>query len=118
MKRLVEVAHGSGRRVAAHATSKEGMRLAALAGVDTIEHGNDGDEEVFRLMANKGVALCPTLAATEAMAKYAQEEVGRPGRGGAGAAGVAEAGAGRGRGHRQRQRRGRVRARRGGARAG
>ena len=70
MKRLVEVAHTAGRKVAAHATSKEGMRLAALAGVDTIEHGNDGDEEVFRLMANKGVALCPTLAATEAMAKY------------------------------------------------
>jgi imidazolonepropionase-like amidohydrolase len=74
MKRLVEVAHGAGRRVAAHATSKEGMRLAALAGVDTIEHGNDGDEEVFRLMANKGVALCPTLAATEAMAKYARKK--------------------------------------------
>ena len=70
MRRIVEVAHAAGRRVAAHATSKEGMRLAALAGVDTIEHGNDGDEEVFRLMANKGVALCPTLAATEAMAKY------------------------------------------------
>jgi imidazolonepropionase-like amidohydrolase len=74
MKRIVEVAHGSGRRVAAHATSKEGMRLAALAGVDTIEHGNDGDEEVFRLMANKGVALCPTLAATEAMAKYQRKK--------------------------------------------
>jgi imidazolonepropionase-like amidohydrolase len=70
MRRLVAVAHAAGRRVAAHATSKEGMRLAALAGVDTIEHGYDGDEEVFRLMANKGVALCPTLAATEAMAKY------------------------------------------------
>jgi imidazolonepropionase-like amidohydrolase len=70
MRRLVAVARAAGRRVAAHATSKEGMRLAALAGVDTIEHGYDGDEEVFRLMANKGVALCPTLAATEAMAKY------------------------------------------------
>ncbi len=70
MKRLVEVAHTAGRRVAAHATTKEGMRLAALAGVDTIEHGNGGDEEVFRLMANRSVALCPTLAATEAMAKY------------------------------------------------
>ncbi|MBI3411212.1 MAG: amidohydrolase family protein, partial [Planctomycetes bacterium] len=46
------------------------MRLAALAGVATIEHGNDGDSEVFRLMANKGVALCPTLAASEAMSRY------------------------------------------------
>jgi imidazolonepropionase-like amidohydrolase len=70
MKRIVEVAHTAGCRVAAHATSKEGMRLAALAGVDTIEHGYEGDAEVFRLMANKGVALCPTLAANEAMSKY------------------------------------------------
>jgi imidazolonepropionase-like amidohydrolase len=74
MKRLVEVAHTAGRRVAAHATSKEGMRLAALAGVDTIEHGNDGDEEVFQLMASRGVALCPTLAATEAMARYQRRQ--------------------------------------------
>jgi imidazolonepropionase-like amidohydrolase len=71
MKRIVEVAHAASVPVVAHATSKEGMRLATLAGVDTIEHGNDGDIEVFRLMANKGVALCPTLAASEAMSKYA-----------------------------------------------
>ncbi len=70
MKRLVEVSRAAGCRVAAHATSREGMRLAALAGVDTIEHGYEGDAEVFRLMANRGVALCPTLAASEAMSKY------------------------------------------------
>jgi imidazolonepropionase-like amidohydrolase len=44
--------------------------LATLAGVATIEHGNEGDIEVYRLMANKGVALCPTLAASEAMSRY------------------------------------------------
>jgi imidazolonepropionase-like amidohydrolase len=70
MKRIVETARAAGCPVAAHATSKEGMRLAALAGVATIEHGNEGDIEVFRLMANKGVALCPTLAASEAMSRY------------------------------------------------
>lgn len=70
MKRIVEVAKAAGVPVSAHATSKEGMRLATLAGVATIEHGNDGDVEVYRLMANKGVALCPTLAASEAMARY------------------------------------------------
>lgn len=70
MKRIVEVAHNAGVPVAAHATSKEGMRLAALAGVETIEHGNGGDIEVWRIMVDKGVALCPTLAATEAMSKY------------------------------------------------
>jgi imidazolonepropionase-like amidohydrolase len=70
MKRLVETAANAGCPVAAHATSKEGIRLAALAGVATIEHGYEGDVEVFRLMANKGVALCPTLAASEAMSRY------------------------------------------------
>jgi len=70
MKRIVEVARLGGCPVAAHATSKEGIRMAALAGVATIEHGDEGDAEVFRLMANQGVALCPTLAASEAMSKY------------------------------------------------
>jgi imidazolonepropionase-like amidohydrolase len=70
MKRIVETARAAGCPVSAHAMSKEGMRLAALAGVATIEHGNDGDLEVYRLMAEKGVALCPTLAASEAMSRY------------------------------------------------
>lgn len=71
MKRIVETANNQGIPVVAHATSKEGMRLAALAGVATIEHGHDGDIEVYRLMVEKKVALCPTLAASEAMSKYA-----------------------------------------------
>ena len=70
MKRIVETAANQGIPVVAHATSKEGMRLATIAGVATIEHGNDGDAEVFRLMVEKKVALCPTLAASEAMSKY------------------------------------------------
>src|SRR4029078_11255134 len=70
MKRMVDIAGNAGIPVVAHATSKEGMRLAALAGVATIEHGSNGDIEVFRLMAERGVALCPTLAASEAMTKY------------------------------------------------
>ena len=43
-------AHAAGRTVAAHASSPEGMRRAILAGVDTIEHGNGGTAEIFRLM--------------------------------------------------------------------
>lgn len=78
MKRMVEVAANGGCPVAAHATSKEGMKLAALAGVATIEHGDEGDAETFRLMANKGVALCPTLAATEAMSRYRGWQQGTP----------------------------------------
>jgi len=70
LKTLVEVAHGSGRMVSAHAQTAEGMRRATLAGVETIEHGNDGTPEVFRLMKQHGVALCPTIAASEAYATY------------------------------------------------
>lgn len=68
---VVEVASSAGRPVAAHATTAEGMRRATLAGVATIEHGDGGTPEVFRLMAEKGVALCPTLAAGDATAQYA-----------------------------------------------
>jgi imidazolonepropionase-like amidohydrolase len=67
---LVETARGSGRPTAAHATTAEGMRRAVLAGVETIEHGDAGTPEVFRLMRQRGVALCPTIAASEAYAVY------------------------------------------------
>jgi imidazolonepropionase-like amidohydrolase len=78
LKRVVEVAASSGRPVAAHAATAEGMRRAALAGVETIEHGDGGTPEVFRLMAERGVALCPTLAAAEAIAGYRGWTPGEP----------------------------------------
>jgi imidazolonepropionase-like amidohydrolase len=68
----VAVAHDAGRLAAAHATTAEGMRRAAIAGVDTIEHGYGGTPEVFKLMHDKGIALCPTLGASEAYARYFQ----------------------------------------------
>lgn len=67
---IVETAHSSGRPVVAHAATAEGMRRATLAGVQTIEHGDGGTPEVFRLMAERGVALCPTLAAADAIMQY------------------------------------------------
>jgi len=70
LKALVEAAHSSGRPVAAHATTAEGMRRAVLAGVDTIEHGFYGTPEVFKLMAGRGVAYLPTLTAEEAYGEY------------------------------------------------
>lgn len=70
LKALVETAHSSGRPVAVHAATAEGMRRAVLAGVDTIEHGYGGTAEVFKLMASHGVALLPTLTAEEAVAQY------------------------------------------------
>ncbi|HYO22319.1 MAG TPA: amidohydrolase family protein [Flavisolibacter sp.] len=63
-------AKNGGRKVAAHASTAEAMKLAAVANVSTIEHGDEGTEEVFRLMKEKGVALCPTLAAGDAILQY------------------------------------------------
>jgi imidazolonepropionase-like amidohydrolase len=61
----VETAHGLGRRVAAHAHGIEGIRNAAAAGVDTIEHGTylHQDPSVAAQMAERGIALVPTLKA-------------------------------------------------------
>lgn len=67
---LVAEAHSSGRPVAAHASTDEGMRRAILAGVNTIEHGFAGSDSTFHLMAEHGVAYLPTLTAVEAYAEY------------------------------------------------
>lgn len=72
LKTLVDEAHSAGRKVAAHAATAEGMRRAVLAGVDTIEHGYGGTDEVFKLMADRGVAFFPTLTAEEAYSEYFQ----------------------------------------------
>ena len=71
LRTIVETARSSGRPVAAHATTAEGMRRAVLAGVETIEHGDEGTPEVFALLAEHHVAYCPTLAASDAYAQYA-----------------------------------------------
>jgi imidazolonepropionase-like amidohydrolase len=63
MKRAVEVAESAGVPVAVHTSTPEGMRRAALANVATIEHGNEGTPEIFRLMVEHHVAWCPTLTA-------------------------------------------------------
>jgi len=58
----VNVAESSGRHVAAHASTAEGMKRAVLAGVKTIEHGDGGTPEVFKLMAERGVCYVPTVS--------------------------------------------------------
>ena len=70
MTLITEVAHSSGRSVAVHTSTAEGMRRAILAGVQTIEHGDGGTPEIFRMMADSGIALCPTIEADEAIARY------------------------------------------------
>jgi len=74
---IVETARSAGRPTIAHATTPEGMRRAITAGVETIEHGDEGTPEVFRLMKQKGVALCPTVAAGDAVSGYAGWKKGR-----------------------------------------
>jgi imidazolonepropionase-like amidohydrolase len=71
MKLAVETARSAGAPVAVHASTAEGIRRAVLGGAETIEHGDDGTPEVWKLMVERGVALCPTLTATEANAQYA-----------------------------------------------
>src|SRR3954470_20226240 len=63
MKRAVETANSAGVPIAVHTSTPEGMRRATLAGVATIEHGNEGTPEVFKLMVEHHVAWCPTLTA-------------------------------------------------------
>ena len=63
MKRAVETADSAGVPIAVHTSTVEGMRRATLANVATIEHGNDGTPEIFKLMVEHHVAWCPTLTA-------------------------------------------------------
>ena len=71
MKLAVETAKSAGVPVAVHTSTPEGMRRAILAGAETIEHGDQGTPEIFKLMAEHNVALCPTLAAGDATSRYA-----------------------------------------------
>ncbi|MCS0587719.1 amidohydrolase family protein [Massilia norwichensis] len=79
MKAMVAAAHVTGRKVAAHASSDDAIRLAVLAGVDSIEHGYGASEATFKLMLERRTAYVPTLTAPEAIGEYFQKHV----RGGA-----------------------------------
>jgi imidazolonepropionase-like amidohydrolase len=75
MKAMVAAAHVTGRKVAAHASSDDAIRLAVLAGVDSIEHGYGASEATFRLMLERRTAYVPTLTAPEAIGEYFQKHV-------------------------------------------
>jgi imidazolonepropionase-like amidohydrolase len=87
MKAMVAAAHVTGRKVAAHASSDDAIRMAVLAGVDTIEHGYGASEATFRLMVERKTAYVPTLTAPEAIGEYFQKHV----RGGAPTPGMQQA---------------------------
>ncbi|THD83366.1 MAG: amidohydrolase family protein [Phenylobacterium sp.] len=75
MDAMVAAAHDSGRPVAVHAASDEGVRRAILAGADTVEHAYGTSEATFKLIKEKGAAYVPTLTAVEATASYFQHYV-------------------------------------------
>ena len=70
LETIVEITSSSGRPVVAHASTAEAMKRAILAGVETIEHGDGATGETYKLMREHDVALCPTLAAGDAIAQY------------------------------------------------
>ena len=74
---VVSEAHARGAKVAAHATSDTGVRIAVAAGVDSIEHGDSIRPEMAAEMARKGIFLCPTLT----VSWYVAEPRAKEGRG-------------------------------------
>ncbi len=78
MAAAVDEARSAGLPVAAHAYTEEGIRRAVLAGVRTIEHGTYVTDDLLALMKQKGVALIPTLTASEAVSRYAGWKPGTP----------------------------------------
>lgn len=62
MQAICEVAHNTGRKVAAHCHGGPGVKAALEAGVDTLEHGRFLDDELLGQMAEQGTFLVPTLS--------------------------------------------------------
>ncbi len=74
---MVATANSAGKYAVAHASTPEGMKRAINAGVETIEHGDGGTLELFKLMKEKGIGYCPTLAAGDAITRYSGWEKGK-----------------------------------------
>lgn len=61
IKAAVDIGHPLGKKVALHSYGPEGAKRAAMAGVDTIEHAIDVDDETFAMMKAKGITYVPTI---------------------------------------------------------
>ncbi|WP_435126699.1 amidohydrolase family protein [Actinacidiphila sp. bgisy144] len=70
LQAATRAAHAAGKRVAAHAIGREGIKNALLAGVDSIEHGFWLDEELFDIAGERGVFLVPTLLAVRSIVEH------------------------------------------------
>ena len=62
LKAAVDAVHARGAKVAAHSGYFDGARVAAEAGVDSIEHGMELDDEIARIMKQNNVTLVSTLS--------------------------------------------------------
>lgn len=74
---IVDEAHQQNLKVAAHATSEEGIRAAVDAGVDSVEHGNEASEEVLAMMRQKGIYLMLNLYTSESLRQIFAAEIDR-----------------------------------------
>lgn len=62
IRELIHIAHGEGFSVMAHANGTEAVLPAAMAGVDSVEHGAYLNHEALAAMAENGTLWVPTLA--------------------------------------------------------
>jgi imidazolonepropionase-like amidohydrolase len=67
MRVIVDEAHKQKLKVAAHATTAEGIKNAVAAGVDSIEHGTGANREDLEMMKAKGIFLVPTVGLAYAL---------------------------------------------------
>jgi imidazolonepropionase-like amidohydrolase len=72
LKAIIETANDYGMHTAAHAHGPEGMKRAVMAGITTIEHGTKMDDEVIKLMKQKGTYYVPTITAGKYVAQQAK----------------------------------------------
>ncbi len=72
VKAIVDTAKDYGYTVAAHAHGKEGIKRAVLGGVTSIEHGTYMDDEIFKLMKERGTWYVPTITAGKFVAEKAK----------------------------------------------
>ncbi|MEV6842911.1 amidohydrolase family protein [Actinoplanes sp. NPDC051411] len=63
LREAVTRVHAAGGRLAVHSQQAAGGTVAVEAGVDSIEHGMGLSPELLPRMAERGIALTPTLAA-------------------------------------------------------
>lgn len=77
LKAIVDEAHRLRHKVASHAMCRPGVENSLAAGVDSIEHGINIDDDLLDIMVRNGVYLSPTLVVTEYVAPGRAAE-GRP----------------------------------------